>query len=335
MTKARDLASSVNATAAGKNLIINGGMDVWQRGTTNSAAGSQFVADRWNTYRGGYASGLTVSRQLVGDNTNLPGIQYCTRLQRDSGNTAQQGIALAHAIESINSLSMAGKTVTLSFWARAGATFIASNGAIRPFVLSGTGIDEVPRNGLSNMVYVTNNFLYPTQSWVRYSVTGNIPSNASQVCLSIDGVVSGTAGATDYYEVTGVQLEIGSSATPFSRAGGDIAGELAKCQRYYYKLGGKQGVTRITSGFASSSTAGCWIGLFPVEMRTPPSGYIAGSPIWYDKVGGGTFTSYSFGSTSTQTYELVATNTSGLITGKAIGLTFDAATTYLEFNSEL
>jgi hypothetical protein len=310
MSRARDLGSSINSTVAGKNFIINGAMDFWQRGTTSSSAGSQFVADRWNTYRGGYQSGLTVSRQLVNDIINLPGIQYCIRLQRDSGNTATQGIALAQSIESINSFPMAGKTVTLSFWARAGATFISSGGQLRPFILSGTGIDEAPRNGLSNMVYITNNYLSLTSSWVRYSVTGNVPANASQVCLSIDGVVSGTAGATDYYEVTGVQLEIASSATPFSRAGGDIQGELSKCHRYYYKsLGGQLAV-----GFNSTDAI---ISIQNV-MRSTPSVSLTGV-VLIDRYG---VASYLQSATTLAAPSVYASsNTTGILLSAFTGLT--------------
>lgn len=273
MSRARDLGSLINSTAAGKNLIINGGFDFWQRGTTLSAAGSQFVADRWNTFRGGYAAGLTVSRQLVGDTTNLPGIQYCIRMQRDSGNTNTNGLGLSHNIESVNSLPLAGKTVTLSFWARAGATFLSSGGKISPLTLSGTGTDQATRNGLTNMVYVTSPQISPTANWVRYSVTGNIPSNATQVCLSIDGIVFGTAGVTDYYEITGVQLEIGSSSTQFSLSGGDTQGELAKCQRYFQRV--ENNVSTYLSltlnhlpGFGNSYSQAV---LFPVPMRSSVS----------------------------------------------------------------
>lgn len=272
MSRARDLGSLINSTAAGKNFIINGGMDFWQRGTTSSAAGSQFVADRWNSFRGGYAAGITVSRQSA----SLAGFQYCARIQRDSGNTSTNALGFSQNIESINSLPMAGKTVTLSFWARAGASFISSGGYLRPVVLSGTGTDEACRNGLSNLTYVTFPTTVITNSWVRYSVSGNVPSNATQVCLSIDGVVAGTAGATDYYEITGVQLEVGSSATPFSLAGGDIQGELAKCQRYYYKSVGGQ----LATGFNTTDV----IVTIPNVMRSAPS-VLLSAPVLIDRYG--------------------------------------------------
>lgn len=76
--------------AAGKNAIINGGMDCWQRGTsfTVASATKTFAADRWIVYRG--ATGLTASRQSSG----LAGFTYSLRMQRDSGNTSTTTIFL-------------------------------------------------------------------------------------------------------------------------------------------------------------------------------------------------------------------------------------------------
>ena len=78
--------------------VINGGMDVWQRGTSfsvSSGAGNVYTADRWQAYRG--ATGLTVSRQSTNDTTNLPFIQYCARVQRDSGNTSGNSMILTQS----------------------------------------------------------------------------------------------------------------------------------------------------------------------------------------------------------------------------------------------
>jgi hypothetical protein len=275
MSRARDLGSLINSTAAGKNLIINGGFDIWQRGTTVSAAGSQYLADRWNTYRGAYAAGITVSRQLVSDSTNLPNLTYCIRIQRDSGNTATNALGLAYNAESIDSKLLAGKTVTASFYARAGATFISSGAQLTSAIITGTGEDQVIRNGFTNLTFAVNRSITLTSNWVRYSVTANLGATITQVALALDGAVSGTAGATDYFEITGVQLEVGSSATPFSRAGGNIAGELAKCQRYFYNVN-YQDSTRgiyntVGNGFAQNSTNAYVVVKFPVMMRVGPT----------------------------------------------------------------
>jgi hypothetical protein len=72
--------------------------------------------------------------------------------------------------------------------------------------------------------------------------------------------------------VTGVQLELGSSPTPFTRAGGTIAGELAACQRYYWRNTSGQNNSRLGPvGSFSSSTNAYILATMPVTMRTAPT----------------------------------------------------------------
>ena len=82
--------------------------------------------------------------------------------------------------------------------------------------------------------------------------------------------VVGPSGA--YWEMAQCQLEIGSAATPFARAGGSIGGELALCQRYYQVVGGGSNVFPIASGYVL--VAGQYLRYpisFPVEFRTTPT----------------------------------------------------------------
>jgi hypothetical protein len=81
----------------------------------------------------------------------------------------------------------------------------------------------------------------------------------------------GTAGADDSLYVTGVQLEIGSVATQFTRAGGTIQGELAACQRYYWRSALGTGYAYVANGQAIGTTTGSFMVYNPVPMRINPT----------------------------------------------------------------
>lgn len=269
--------------AAGKNAVINGGMDIWQRGTSVAltASSSNYVTDRFYSYRGTLATGGTVSRQLTSDTTNLPNIQYCARVQRDLGNTSTQPTVLVSDLETVNSIPYAGKTVTLSFYARAGANYSATSNALNVTLFSGTGTDQAIRGGYTNQLSPISQTATLTTTWQRFSYSASIGSNVTQLGLYILTNPTGTAGANDYFEITGVQLELGTTATTFSRAGGTIQGELAACQRYYQKSYG-QAVTVPTNatggglamGVTTATTpTGSYLGYvkLPVTMRISPT----------------------------------------------------------------
>jgi hypothetical protein len=264
--------------AAGKNALINGGFDIWQRGTTVATATSSstgFAADRWQIYRAGFATGATLTRQATGDTTNLPFIQYCARVQRDSGNTSTASYNFSQNLESSMSIPYAGKTFVLSFYARAGANYSVASSTLRAIVKNGTGIDQ---NGTTGAGYTgSNQPIYQnvtlTTTWQRFSITATMPTNATEFLVNFEADPVGTAGANDYFEVTGVQVEVGSVPTQFTRAGGTIQGELAACQRYYWRTT-SDGTTATAIGqfaVASSTTLlNCPL-KSPVTMRVKPS----------------------------------------------------------------
>lgn len=278
MTRSRDVADTqdnlggaVAPYVAGKNAVINGGMDVWQRGTSLAASGSQFIADRWNFFRDGYATGITVSQQTTNDTTNLPNIQYCQRVQRDSGNTSTAGIQTTQNLETVNSTLCAGKTVTISFYARKGANFSSTSSHMVVGLYSGTGTDQALRNGFTNSALVISQNNTLTTTWQRFSYTGTVASTATQLGVNFYYAPTGTAGAADYFEITGVQLELGAQATPFARAGGSIGGELALCQRYYVRNSGPRAYSFYGYGLGTSETNVSFAVNVPVPMRVVPT----------------------------------------------------------------
>jgi hypothetical protein len=158
------------------------------------------------------------------------------RLQRTAGSTNTNNPNITQSFESVNSVPLAGKTVTLSFYARKGANYSATNSDISVQLFTGTGTDQnVYTAGYTGSVAAINSTAVLTATWQPFSYTATLATNTNEIGLIFVGTQTGTAGAADYYEITGIQLEQGSVATPFARAGGSIGGELALCQRYYQK----------------------------------------------------------------------------------------------------
>ena len=250
------------------NPVLNSAFQIWQRGTSGSA-NYVYTADRWMAGRNGGVAGLTVSRQTTSDTTNLPFIQYCARVQRDSGNTNTATFTIGQPFESVNSIPFAGKTVTLSFYARAGANYSATSSALGVKLDTGTGTDQ---NGLTGAytggASPINGTATLTTTWQRFSFTATLSSSATELMIYFNATPTGTAGAADFFEITGVQLEAGSVATPFRTQGVTLQGELAACQRYYFRNTTGQGFGGMGWGIASATTTAQIYVKNPTTMRT-------------------------------------------------------------------
>jgi len=263
---------------AGKNAVINGGFDIWQRGTSVASSTGVYTADRWLNY---FAATGTVTRQATNDTTNLPNIQYCARIQRTSGQTATSAMYFAQNMETVNSIPFAGKTVTLSFYARAGANYSSTSNVLQVYLNFGTGTDQNIITGTytGNTSVITQNATLTT-TWQRFSYTGTVASTTTELATYFQYAPTGTAGAADYYEITGVQLEQGSVATAFSRAGGTVQGELAACQRYFIAYSGDASVGAMSA--ATTTSVNRMTIATPTAMRTTPSASYTGTIQLFD-----------------------------------------------------
>ena len=221
-----------------QNAVYNSGFDVWQRGTSigtgNGAAGVNYTADRWQSVM--TAGAMTTSRQATGDTTNLPNIRYCARVQRDSGSTNTNIVNLIQTLETTDSIRFTGQTITLSFYARAGANFSSASSALGVNLYYGTGTDQNVIYTFTSSGAVISTTKTLTTTWQRFTATATVPTASTEIGYWFNYTPSGTAGANDWFEVTGVQLETGSVATPFNRMSATIQGELAACQRYYWRV---------------------------------------------------------------------------------------------------
>ena len=263
------------------NPVINGGQDVWQRGTSFTPAGATltYCSDRWMTYRA--STGYTVTRQTTSDTTNLPNIQYSARLQRTNGNASGDAIYYNSSIETTNCLPFAGKTVTMSFYARAGANFSATSSLLSVQFYTGTGTDQNVNQGYTSSAVALNTAATLTTTWQRFAFSFTIGATITEFAPFFYYTPTGTAGANDWFEITGVQLDVGtwtaSTAPTFRRSGGTIQGETALCQRYYYKTYNQSVAPATTNAYENTRVInfnGTTVTRFGVTwplMRTAPS----------------------------------------------------------------
>ena len=277
-----------------KNAMINGACEVAQRGTsavTLTAANFVYPVDRMFAGRSSGTTGAT-AQQI--SSTTLTGFNNAIRLQRTAANTSTNDLYIGQSMESLNSIPFAGQTVTLSFYARAGANYSSSGSALAVRLYSGTGTNQ---SGLGSAFTGTASPISASQvittSWVRYSFTAAVASTATQLQFLAFYTPVGTAGAADYVDVTGIQLEVGSQVSPFTRSGGTIQGELAACQRYYWRNTGGENTTHFTAAMGASSTTEVdHAVIFPVTMRVRPTSLDTSTLSTYDGVNtynGGTY----------------------------------------------
>jgi hypothetical protein len=268
------------------NPILNSAFQIWQRGTSPTFVvnnSTNYQADRWLAYSP--VAGRTVTRQVTGDTTNLPNIQYCARVQRTAGNTATDLIQFLQPMETINSIPFAGKTVTFSFYARRGANYSPTSNLLGVGLTTGTGTDEnLIFPGYSGGVAAISQSATLTTTWQRFSYTATLNSNITEMTPVFTYNPIGTAGAADYFEITGVQLDVGSVALPFRTYAGTIQGELAACQRYYWRSTATQtGYTKFPFfALFDSSTNAQALCIPPVTMRTKPTSVDWSTLVTYD-----------------------------------------------------
>lgn len=343
-----DLSGTVNYLQymPPRNPILNSAMNVWQRGTSVAVSGASaltFAADRWGYFRGGYVTGMTVSRQATSDTTNLPFIQYAARVQRDSGNTSTQAIYFGQNIETVNSIPFAGKTITYSFYARAGANYSSGSSGLTVNVLSGTGTDQSFIAGLTGSANVISQNVTLTTTWQRFTITSSaaVSSSATQLVTYFNYTPVGTAGANDYFEITGVQLELGSVANTYMPNQPTYQGELAACQRYYQRMTADATAVYKTfsTGWAASTTAGIGYFYTPVTMRVTPTSVDYSTLQWADGANAGiavTAVAINTNFCGNQVIAVDATVASGLTQYRPFMLrAANLSTAYLGFNAEL
>ena len=283
---------AVNPTANFRNLLDGGDFTVnpWQRGTaftgiTNSV---KYTADRFYAV-GGASSSISVSSQGV---TVVPGFSNALQFGRANANADTTPIVLGQIVETADAIRVQGQFVTFSFWAAAGALF--SGAALNVALQYGTGSNQSAASltsgswtgqaypaltpnqtgGVAGTAGLFGVGTLATQvissSWTRYSFTAFIPATATQVAVTVGYTPVGTAGATDYVQFEGFQLEIGQSVSPFEHR--DVQVELEIAQRYCWVINEPAlGVIVAAGGATQAANNQVFYMAAPVQFRAAPT----------------------------------------------------------------
>ena len=221
-----------------RNRIINGSMQIWQRGTSFNSQGNgqnDYTADRWAIgHNNSHMAAVTRATGPAND------FLYCARVQRDSGNSQTDQMRFHTALETLDVRSLRNKILTISYYARKGANYSEANSKITGVrIATGENTDGDPNaysgGHWTNSTTILTGTPTLTTSWQRFThTTSAVSTSANSMIIEFRHTPVGTAGANDYYEITGVQLEIGSVATPFEHR--TFQEEELRCQRYFWKL---------------------------------------------------------------------------------------------------
>lgn len=264
------VVSQATAANTGRNLVHNGTFVVQQRSTGPWTASGSYTADRWRLQAAGSdTQSVTVVALADADRTAIGDEAATSCLQGVFTGSATAGSqsAINQLIESVRRL--AGKTVTISFWAKASVALSLVIDAAQVF---GTG-------GSPSAQTQTNSAVLPvTTAWTRLTATLALPSAAGKTFGTTAGsdftglylvYSSGSGGfvptQSGTIQLWGVQLEIGAQATPLDKR--DPAMELELCQRFYQTIHVQAG------GYWSVAAAnGVWNTVpFAVQMRAVPT----------------------------------------------------------------
>jgi len=308
MSKARQLADLGNVYDDGalsnRNLIINGAMKVAQRGTSFTGltnGNTDYTLDRWRWSEGGTISFVT---DVTQDTSAPDGFASSYKI---AVTTAAPSLGANHSLRLMTRLegqdlqqtafgTSNAKNLTLSFWVKSNktGTYIAwfyNNDAARQIAKAYTvdaadtweykalTIDGDTISGFTNDNGVSIQLEFVLAAGSDYTsgtlaTTWQADNNANRYV----GNVNLADSTSNYWQITGVQLEVGDTATPFEhRSYGD---ELARCQRYYYALTNDGATTNYMVGGVETSTAASFGGLaFPNPMRAVPTATLLGTNV--------------------------------------------------------
>jgi hypothetical protein len=364
MSKAAELAALIGSQTAlsNRNLVINGAMQVWQRGTsTDTISNGGYLCDRWRINHSGTDGNVDVDRS-----TDVPagkGFGFSQKISMDASESSLDSgdqIRVIQRIEGQNLQSLkkgtsSAESVTISFYVKSSvaATYTVNirdedndRDNSKTYTIDSANTWEFKSitftGDTTGALDNDNGRSFDLNFWIDAGTgfTSGTFYNGTWAAGDNTKKVSATTGwlestSPEWY-ITGVQMEVGEQATPFEhRSFGD---ELARCQRYYY---------RIASGQYAFFAMGKVLGqipvapiVFPTAMRSTPSMTSSNVAMWYNNAGNVTGVNtptviYGSGQNEITTVDIrFADNSTVNGNSDPIAFAFDPAG-YIDFSAEL
>ena len=211
---------------AGKNFAINGGFDIWQRGTTGFSTQLAYTADRWyNTQSNNITGSQGTANPPTGSRYYF--VQTCTG--------ASAYYTMAQFVETANASQLWGRTVSFSVKLKRNATF---NAEVVLIIDKSATVDAGSGATWTSLGTTTITAAQiSTSDWTSFSLLDvAIPNDGTANSIQIRLVYNTNPANGSVLNVAQFQFELGSVATTFTRTGGTIQGELAACRYYFERL---------------------------------------------------------------------------------------------------
>ena len=289
-----------------RNKIINGDMRIDQRNAgsavTINASAATYSVDRWSGFGMASAGVFTLNRSTTAP-AGFTNSLAATCTTADGTIAAGDRYFIDHRIEGFNIADFdfgtaSANTVTLSFWVQSSLTgtycigFINDGGArsyVAEYTINAADTWEyktITLTGDTSGTWLSDNGIgvtirFTLATGTTYQTTANAWS-AGNFNATSNQVNWMSSSSSRTFRITGVQLEVGTVATPFEhRSYGD---ELARCQRYYWQtqnITGSRKYLGMVQAYASTATYGI-LTYVPVEMRSDATVNISGSFGYYN-----------------------------------------------------
>jgi hypothetical protein len=351
------------SSPGGRNLVHNGAMQVAQRGTSVASitASGYYTADRWADDPS--SSTGTWTQSVVAEGPTGSGLTKSLKLLCTTANAApaagayhifQQSLE-GQDVQRVAKGTASAKTLTLSFWVKANVT--------GTYVCQLEDVDNSRHVSAAYTVSASATWEYKTitfpadttgalnndngaslvaEFWLAAGTnfTSGALATAWAATTSANravGQVNVAAAINNYWQVTGIQLETGSVATPFEFE--DYGSTLRKCQRYYTRFNAEAANAIFGLGECFTTTAGYAYIALPVEMRGIPglADASAGSTFFASRAGANIAgTSVSLQAATKKAVSVNIAVASGFTAGQAFRFT-DAGSnnSYLGFSADL